>query len=138
MKAMANAASGSAPSRPGPVQHEGGERDAHALRQALRHGGEAGGVAHLPMVEIGKGERVDAHRLERAEDPAEEQDGEHQDVRHFRADQRTGRGKGARDERVPHEHIAEAEAFRIRAETLRMPSDPTAETKVISPEWKGE
>ena len=99
----------------GRLEREGAERDPDAERKLLRHAGQARGIAHVAVRDVGIGDGVEAGELQRAEAAADEEDRHDQPMRRRRREEAVGREEGRADEGVDRQ---EHGGSRISSRTL--------------------
>ncbi len=107
-------------------------------RQLLSGSHHCGGAAHLRRLDLGIGEGIDAGELQRAEEAAGQQDGDHGRIGHAVHEGGAGGEKGAADKRIVQ---AARCGSRKRLSTLAtaafMNIEPSAVVKVMRPDWNG-
>src|SRR5882757_10814359 len=94
----------------GNLQRVGAERHAEALREALRHAGDAGCLAHGLARHLGERDRLQGGELQRAQAAGGEQHHEDHEVRRRGGKEAEYADGGGCDQGVDRKHLAESES----------------------------
>ena len=112
--------------------------DPHALRQLLRHAGQAGGAAQHAGRHIGIGQRVDAGHLQRTEEAARQQRQKDHHMRRHRLEKANSENRKALHTAVLAISTARNPKVRMIGPTVTfIVIAPAALAKVSSPEDSG-
>ncbi|AEK61011.1 hypothetical protein CFU_1179 [Collimonas fungivorans Ter331] len=96
------------------LQRKTADRHAEADRQLLGDAGQAGGLAHLALVDLGVGDCVQAGELHGAHAAAQQQHEDDEDMRRIRFQHAKCRHRQRAKQGVIDQHAAEAEFFQHR------------------------
>ena len=93
------------------LDDERADGDAGRQRELLGDGNDRGRPAHQRRLDLGIRDGVDGGELQRAEEAAGEQDGNHHGKRHAGEEARAGGEKSGADETIVDQHRTIADAF---------------------------